>query len=165
MKSKIPLISIIIVLIISIILLIYLIILRKRVTIKGIKSLSYSYSTGTAINANVSYELKCEMERCQVKIKPNGMPEEEATVIETGKEIQEKIENILKEYHVEKWDGFDKSDPYVLDGNSFYLNIIMENADTISASGYMKWPNNYGEVKEKLDSVFSEILEENKKGL
>ncbi len=162
MKIKSPLLPIIIASVLIIIVLIYMLILRKKVNVTSVKTLSFSYSTGTAMNANVSYELTCEADKCIAKIKPEGTPEEEAIKVETTLEIKEKIETILKEYQVEKWNGFDKSDPYVLDGNSFYLNVTMENADTISASGYMKWPKNYGEFKTNLDLVFSEILNQNK---
>ena len=54
--------------------------------------------------------------------------------------------------------GFNKSDRYVLDGNSFSLSISMNNDEYVSASGYMKWPKNYKEVKEELITFFSTII-------
>ena len=74
----------------------------------------------------------------------------------TKKEVK-KIENILKKYEVYKWDGFNKSDQNVLDGNSFDISIILKNKETIRAYGYMKYPNNYREVKNELDNIFMEI--------
>ncbi|MBR3198440.1 MAG: hypothetical protein IKG27_00315 [Bacilli bacterium] len=165
MKTKIPLMPIIISSAVIIIILIYVLIIRRRVNISSVKTLSFSYSTGTAMDASVSYELVCETDKCIAKIKPEGTPEEESVKIETTLEIKDKIETILKEYEVEKWNGFDKNDPYVLDGNSFYLNVTMENADSISASGYMKWPKNYSDFKNNLDIVFSEILNSQNKDL
>ena len=130
---------------------------KKPVEIEYIKYMHFGYSTGTMINANVSYNLTFKDGKYLVQIKPNGKTEEETKEKEITKKEVKKIENILKQYEVYKWDGFNKSDQNVLDGNSFDISIILKNGETIRAYGYMKYPNNYREVKNELDNIFMEI--------
>ena len=36
----------------------------------------------------------------------------------------------------------------------------MKNGDSISASGYMKWPENFGEVSKELDNIFEKLYDD-----
>ena len=128
--------------------------------IKGIKTLHYSYSVGYMMNANCVYDLTCEEDKCSIKIKPNGFPEEDARVYDVDKESLDKIIKILNTYKVSKWDGFRESDKNVLDGDSFAFSINMKDGKSISASGYMKWPTNYGNVKKELKEIFDSFIRE-----
>lgn len=129
----------------------------KNKKISDIKSISYHYTTGTMMNADVRYEVECEGEKCLAKIKPNLVPDEEAMKYTVDKSVMDEIKDVLIKYHVERWDGFQKSDPNVLDGNSFSLYVSMADGNSISASGYMEWPNNYSEVSRELDKIFKSI--------
>lgn len=149
----------IIILLIPIIIILYILlkIKRKPVEIENIKYLHFGYSTGNMINANVSYELSYKDGKYIARVKPNGKSEEETIEKEITKKQIKKIEEIIKKYEVYKWDGFNKSDPYVLDGNSFNMSITLKEGKIVSASGYMKYPNNYREVKNELDNFFENI--------
>ena len=70
------------------------------------------------------------------------------------KEIIETLNN----NDVSSWDGFDKDDKNVLDGNSFSFRVCYDKSKEIEASGYMKWPNNYHEVKKELNKIFSNYM-------
>ncbi|MBQ9011362.1 MAG: hypothetical protein IJ093_01795, partial [Bacilli bacterium] len=135
----------IIIILIIVITIICFFIFRKKTSITSIQSLHISYTTGTAKYSNVSYDLVCN-EKCIVTIKPNNIPDKEALETEVSQEVKKEIEKVLKKYHVETWDKFNKSDQYVMDGSSFSISIDMEDNNTISASGYMKCPKNYKEV-------------------
>ena len=126
---------------------------RKVDKISGIKIFHYSYSVGYHYEARIYYELECE-NKCTLKIKDEGITEEDAPVYEVDKEITKKLEAILNKYSVGSWNGFSKSDHNVLDGDSFSLYLRTEDDDTVEASGYMKWPKNYEEVKEEIISFF-----------
>ena len=128
---------------------------RKVDKISGIKIFHYSYSVGNYYEANVYYELECE-DKCTLKIKDVGITEEEAPTFEVDNEITKKLESILNKYKVGSWNGFSKSDHNVLDGNSFSLYLRTEDENIVEASGYMKWPKKYEEVKGKLISFFDE---------
>ena len=147
------------ILLIPIIIIIYILLKTKRksIEIENIKYLHFGYSTGNMINANVSYDLSYKDGKYIARIKPNGKSEEEIKEKQITKKEVKKIEEIIKKYEVYKWDGFNKSDPYVLDGNSFNLSITLKEGSIISASGYMKYPKNYSEVKNELDDIFENI--------
>ena len=70
---------------------------------------------------------------------------------ELSKEEVNTVIKKLNEYKIISWNGFRKTDKYVLDGNSFSMYIIYDGDKTISASGYMMWPNNYRNVRDYLD--------------
>lgn len=154
MKIKI---IILIVILILVLLLSCLFLFRKKVVISEVKSFRLSYSTGNMINAYVIYEFSCDNGKCIASIKPSGVSDEEKTEVTAYKKFVNKLTDILKKYDVASWNGFNKSDKNVLDGNSFSLSIHMENGDSISASGYMMWPKHYREVVSEFDALFSSI--------
>ena len=50
-----------------------------------------------------------------------------------------------------------KYDKDVLDGSSFNLYVKTDNDLSVEASGYMKWPKNYREVRGELESFFKSL--------
>jgi len=68
--------------------------------------------------------------------------------------IRYKIIQTLNDNKVVKWNNFRESDKYVLDGDSFSFSLTTEEGINISASGYMRWPDNYGNVKSTLVEIF-----------
>ena len=64
--------------------------------------------------------------------------------------------NVAETLHrlgVEKWDGFCKSDPNVLDGESFSLEIVLADRKKITAHGCNAYPQNYHEFLDCLDEA------------
>ena len=158
MKNKYLLISIIVILIIiSLVIVFKALNPKKKVTISNIKHFSFFYSSGYSINARTRYELDYNNNKYIAKILPNEVPDENIKEVEVPKEVVKEIESILEKYNISKWNGFNKTDKNVLDGNSFSLYITTEDDKQIEASGYMKWPDNYGLVKKELDNIFMEI--------
>ena len=135
---------------------------KPKKIIKDIKKFHFSYSTGNYIYGSVSYEIKIEDEKYILAIKPDGVEEEKATKIDIDDVTIENVLNILNKYNVKGWNGFNKSDMDVLDGNSFSMSITEKDDTNTSAHGYMMWHDNYHKVKEELDKLFKNILEENK---
>ena len=133
--------------------------INKKVEIGDIKSFKFHYTRGYAMNSYVNYNIDCN-DKCLATIKPYEVPEKEAIQLEIDNKFLKKIETILQKYDVGKWNGFDKTDKNVLDGNSFSLNVSFTNNTRISASGYMKWPKNYKEVRDELDSLFNDLIKE-----
>jgi hypothetical protein len=154
MKNKIILLIVIgVVLLISIVVL-CIIFGPKKVKISEIKSIHFSYSNGYSAYAYTMYDLDYKDGKYIASIKPDGIPENEAREINVDEEFVKKIENILSKYNVGSWDGFRESDKYVLDGDSFSLSVHFVDKTDISASGYMRWPKNYSNVREELDNLF-----------
>ena len=130
---------------------------HKEIKIKDIQHLTFSYSVGYAMNANYLYDILCD-EICNVKIKPNGIAEDDAYKFTISSKIMDEVYDLLIKYQVGKWNGFHKVDKHVLDGNSFSLSIKMKNGDILSASGYMKYPKNYKNVKEGFLKIFEKYI-------
>lgn len=159
MKKKV--LFILIILIVVLIGVIIMFKINKTKKIESIKYLNFGYSTGTMMNAYVSYNLEFKDNKYKASIKPNLVSDEDKKITVMTKKNVEKIIDILNKYEVYKWDGFKKSDPNVLDGDSFNLAVRYNDDKSISASGYMMWPKNYREVQGKLDSIFMKYYENN----
>ena len=135
--------------------------IKKPKKIETIKYLNFGYSTGTMMNAYVSYNLEFKDNKYKASIKPNMISDEDKKITVMTKKDVEKIIEILDKYEVYKWDGFKKSNSNVLDGDSFNLAVRYNDDKSISASGYMMWPKNYREVQGELDSIFMKYYENN----
>ena len=133
----------------------------KSIKIKRITRFSLRYSVGYAMYAYEIFELENKDGRYFAKIKLRGIPDEQATTIEVDAEFDQKLEEIIKEFNIQNWDGFNKSNKMVLDGDSFSLYILMEEDNSISANGYMKWPKKYKEFKEKIVELFNQVMKPN----
>ena len=72
--------------------------------------------------------------------------------IGTGRSYRNVAET-LHRLGVEKWDGFCKSDPNALDGESFSLEIVLTDKKKITAHGCNAYPNGYHEFLECLDEA------------
>ena len=149
-----------------IITLLYILIIRKKedesvkeIEIKEVNSFYLTYSKGYAINSNIRYEMDIDKysNNCIVKIKPYEVAEEDKKELVVDNIKMRELETILKKHHVGKWNGFNKNDPNVLDGDDFSLSIMMNNGDKIHASGYMMWPDGYREFIQDIDNFFMNL--------
>ena len=158
MKGKMLLITMIVLIVLCIIVcLLFIFKSFRKVEIKDITLFSFGYSVGNYMDANVSYSLECS-KTCIATVKKEGVKDEDANKIEVDSYFIEGLEDILKKYDVASWNGFSKNDNRVLDGYSFSLYIKMSSGDSISASGYMKWPKNYKEVRTELNQYFGDLV-------
>ena len=131
-------------------------------SISDIRHFSFSYTMGYAMNARVRYEIDYKDNYYNLVIVPNGIADEDTLEIKIDKEIINKVKDVLVKYNVSKWNGFDKVDKNVLDGNSFSFYLKTDSDVVVEASGYMKWPDNYGKVKEELNNIFMDIYDKNR---
>lgn len=127
--------------------------------IENIKTMRFGYSNGWSRYGYVYYDLYKENDEYYVTIKPNEIPEEEAQTVKLSDEQLEKLYEILNKYHVSKWNKFHKTEKNVLDGDSFSFYLHTEDGIDVSASGYMRWPNNYHEVKNAFYELFDSLYE------
>ena len=79
----------------------------------------------------------------------------------TNKEIDKsevnKLSKIIYNNKIYEWDGFGKNNNRVLDGYSFSLKVKYKNGKSITASGYMDYPNNYNTGHKKIASFLESI--------
>jgi hypothetical protein len=131
---------------------------KRKVRIDNLKSFHYSYSTGWHANASESFEIELDEDgKYIVKVKDDGMEQEDARKYVVDKSDIRMFESLLNEINIYKWDGFDKVDKDVLDGNSFSLSINFGEDKSISAHGYMRYPSGYREKTDSIKYWFSKI--------
>ncbi|MBO4601032.1 MAG: hypothetical protein J5634_02225 [Bacilli bacterium] len=121
-----------------------------------INKLEYSYTSGYGMNDDVSYKIDCE-EDCILVYKEYGKDEKDTITIKLNDKDMDKFENMLNRYHILSWKGFKKSDPYVLDGNSFSFHLRYNDDEKLSASGYMMYPNHYKEFQSHFEDYVDTI--------
>ena len=156
MKKALIIIGIAIVLIIAMIVL-CIIFNNKKVKVSEIIHLSFSYTQGYAIYSNNVYTLEYRNDKYIATVKPYGISNEESREIVVKEDFVKEVEDILNKYEVGSWDGFNKSDKYVLDGDSFSFSASFKDGKSISAHGYMSWPKNYYNVRNELDELFMNL--------
>ena len=160
MKKIIITLTVIVLIILIIIVTIFLRNRKLELTENNIKYIHFSYSTGNMMYANVSYEVNERDGKYIAKIKPNGKSEEEAKEIELSNKDMQKIVSTLNKYQISSWNNFHKNNKNILDGHGFSFELKTKDNKEISASGYMKWPKNYNEIRGMLDTIFNELYNE-----
>ena len=129
----------------------------KNYSINNITRLYFHYTNGYAMYADVEYELVIENNVYTATIKQDGVSKEDADSFIVDKFFVQELNKLLTTYHIEKWYNYKKSNKNVLDGDSFELYLTNEKGEHLSASGYEKWPKNYNEIKEGLDTLFMSL--------
>ncbi len=66
----------------------------------------------------------------------------------------EALLQVLRDERVDAWDGFSGSDPRVLDGEMFSLELEYADGTTVSAYGSNAFPGNYHAVTDRIESIF-----------
>lgn len=134
---------------------------EEQLKIKDIRNFELFYTEGYEINSNVRYIIECET-ICVAKIKEYGSNEEEIKTYDIDDMLINNIIEIFNKYDVIKWDGFNKNNQNVLDGDLFSFTLKTKDNIKVEASGYMMWPNNYIDVKEGIKKIFNTLIEQNK---
>lgn len=129
----------------------------RRFEWSDITLFKFRYSTGNMMYADVQYKLRSEDGEYKAYRKQNLVPDDKADIFTVDSAFVLKLTELLKRCSLEKWDGFNKSDKRVLDGYSFGIYIRNAKGQLIRASGYMKWPKNYKEVKQALTELFDSL--------
>ncbi len=133
----------------------------RDTTIEGIRSFSYSYSQNNTMYGYCSYSITKTDDGYEAYVKQMDVPDDESPRFPVDQETVDILVELLNKHKVSGWDGFNKSDKNVLDGNGFELNIHMtEDDDGISAHGYMKYPDGYSGFRDDMDSFFDRIMNE-----
>lgn len=157
MKKNVCVILAIVILILIVILICTLVRRSKCVEIGEIERMYFVYTTGNMAHSSVVYELDCEDGVYTASVKPDGVPEEESLHFGVDAGFVRRLEALLRENEVGRWDGFRKSDKRVLDGKHFEMSLTMADGTVLHASGYMKWPKNYSAVRDGIKALFGEL--------
>ena len=140
--------------------------IRRNKEIKNINTFNFYLSGGMATDGNTHYQVKCNYDlkcggdtkcinQCSGSVKIPYRKEVENVTF--SKDDMNQLTSLLNRYKVSTWDGFKKSNKLVKDGNNFSIKIKSDTAD-IYASGYMRYPRHYREVKAGLDEIFGKYV-------
>lgn len=129
------------------------------VEVSNVEIFSFGEGGGMEVWGNTSYQADLVDGQAEIRIKPYGIPDDEALEVKMDASFMDEITEICKKYDIGKWNGFDKSDTGVMDGSSFHLLAMMDNGKEISASGYEVYPDNYSDFSGAIASLFGEVYE------
>ncbi|MDO4732350.1 MAG: hypothetical protein Q4B50_02370 [Bacillota bacterium] len=131
----------------------------SNVEIREIESFDFYYSNGYAAYSDQVYTLEYVDGGYIAKIKPAFVPEEEELSFPVEESFARELEDLLREYEIGRWHGFQWSDSGVLDGDFFGLSVRMQGDTHIRANGYMAWPRNYGDFSAAVEAQFEKLRE------
>jgi hypothetical protein len=130
---------------------------KRNKKIENITYLRLSYTGGYAMYAYTIYTIELIDGKYVVTVKPYGEPDENIRTTELSKEKIKELEKTLTNLKVAGWNGFNESDKYVLDGDSFSFSLKYGDNEEVSAHGYMRWPENYSNVKSYIIELINTI--------
>ncbi len=132
----------------------------------GMTSFSYDY-IGSIGGDSHSYTVKMQDTGCLFSFE--GMEYRNYKDLEMRIEpgIFERLCELCEKYDVAKWNGFNKADTDVLDGDGFSLRITFADGGRISAHGSNAYPKDYmgfvNEMREILDPFRDKVLERSRR--
>lgn len=131
---------------------------EKIITIENTKYFRFYYSVGYHYNGSYLYDLELNDGKYYIGYKIDGISDEDKLIKEISKDTLLELESILTKHNIYKWNGFDKSDNDVLDGDSFSLYYKKENDEKIDATGYMMYPDGYKEFRDDIHIFYEELF-------
>ena len=130
--------------------------------IRGIERFYYTESNGSDFDMRTVYELNHADGVYTASIKPEGVKDEDALIVNVDADFVDRLEGILRENDVGRWNGFDKKDYHYIDGNGFTLHVILASGAEIDAVGLMEWPEHYREASAAFHALFTETYDANR---
>ena len=70
------------------------------------------------------------------------------------------LSGFISRYGMMGWDGFHGSDSMLLDGTQFSIDFAFADGTAVHASGYGRFPENYGDASRAIDAHFLQLLPE-----
>ena len=70
------------------------------------------------------------------------------------------LAGFISQYGMMGWDGFHGSDSMLMDGTQFSIDFTFADGTTVRASGYGRFPENYGDASCAIDAHFLQLLPE-----
>lgn len=122
-----------------------------------ITSFSFSHS-GMSTDLCYSYSVTQKTDGVQLYAELNAGRSVVDTVIDES--VLEELGKIAQKYHLSKWNGFQKTNNMVLDGENFSLSITLADGSSISASGNNAFPDDYADASSEIQTLFSGLIDE-----
>lgn len=79
---------------------------------------------------------------------------------EVDEEFLEKLTQLYLDCHLASWDGFNKTNEFVMDGDGFSLDITFQDGQSLQARGSNCTPDGYKDFCAKMEELFSTVKQE-----
>jgi len=124
----------------------------------GIQSFKFYYNNSFGAS---SYSWDVTEEEGKIIFTYESMQHEEfgEMMMECGQEIPDSLYGIYKDIRIAEWDGYDKYNPNVLDGDGFSLIIMFKDGTKMSAHGSNACPERYGDFENAIIEVLEPLQE------
>ena len=86
--------------------------------------------------------------------------EEEPYPVAVDQAWVDTLAGFIAQYGMMGWNGFHGSDSMLLDGTQFSIDFAFADGTTVQASGYGRFPANYGDASAAIDAHFLQLLPE-----
>lgn len=129
-------------------------------SVAAITSFDLSDGPTDLYEGNVTYLAETDDKTQEVKIgiKQMGESRDKVAMTKVDATFMDKLKALVEKHGAKSWDGFSESDPNVLDGDAFSLSITCADKTSISAHGYMSYPEGFGEFEADVEKLFKETL-------
>lgn len=116
----------------------------------GITAFSFSYSN---MRSGYEYNVKTENGRIYFIYENREYEEYGEMKLECDADLKTELEDLYKSCRLAEWDGFDKYNSKVLDGDSFGLKIEFSDGGKMSAHGSNAKPDGYKDFFDKMEKI------------
>ena len=73
--------------------------------------------------------------------------------------VSDRLAEIARRWDLAAWDGFQESDPWVLDGSMFSFEMTFSDGSVISASGDNMFPPHYGDATREITALLTGLYD------
>ena len=115
----------------------------------------FSYSYRGSIGGN-SYTRTATVEDGKVVLTLDKMEKRDYGKMtgEASPEFAASLDELCKKHKLVRWNGFDKYNRHVLDGDGFGLRIKFKDGKTVEADGSNAFPRGYGDFEKDMNELF-----------
>ena len=102
--------------------------------------------------------LALENPRYQITPGPEGftLTVDEAGSCDLSLETVDALYDVFQRYDMARWDGFAESNPYVLDGEGFLVEVLLTDGTRVQASGENAFPPHYHEAMDAMTAILKD---------
>lgn len=124
----------------------------------GVDTFSYSYF-GSIGGDSYSYSVTSKDGKHLFVYESMLYPDYGEMTCEVDDAFLDQLYQLYRDCRLASWDGFDKVNSYVLDGDGFSLNISFQDGTTLYAHGDNVYPKGYSDFCKKMEEVVSPVKE------
>ncbi len=122
---------------------------------------SFSFSNGAGLGGFAQYSVTRKGDKAAFMYECLGCGDNDKKVErEIDVKVFDDLAVIVRENGLGKWDGFNKSADGIMDGYGFTLKIEFDDEKKIDAHGYMQFPDNFNDVRDKFEDCLDKYIEE-----